>query len=90
MLRFCLFLEYFLIDKSLALPARIAQSVACLTEESGAPCSISRDSPAHTFVEIGHEIISKVFFLLPLHQEGLLSVTCESMCTQYWSTAKEV
>ena len=26
-------------------------------------------------------------FLLPLNQEGQLSVTGESMCTKYWSTA---
>ena len=31
--------------------------------------------------EIDHEIICKVFLLLPLIQEGLLSVTSESMCT---------
>ena len=29
-------------------------------------------------------------FLLPLFQEGQLSVTGESICTKYWLTAKEV
>ena len=29
-------------------------------------------------------------FLLPLIQEGHLSVTGESMCTKYWLTASEV
>ena len=29
-------------------------------------------------------------FLLPLFQEGQLSVTGESMCTKYWLTAWEV
>ena len=29
-------------------------------------------------------------FLLPLFQEGQLSVTGESMCTKYWLTASEV
>ena len=29
-------------------------------------------------------------FLLPLFQEGQLSVTGESMCTKYWLTALEV
>ena len=29
-------------------------------------------------------------FLLPLIQEGRLSVTGESMCTKYWLTAYEV
>ena len=38
-----------------------------------------------------HEIILKginiLSFLLPLFQEGQLSVTGESMCTKYWLTA---
>ena len=38
-----------------------------------------------TFVEIDHEIISTVILLLI--QEGLLSVTIESMCTKYWVDA---
>ena len=42
--------------------------------------------PALTFVEIDRQKISKVFLLLPLIQEGLLLVTCESMCTKYWLT----
>ena len=29
-------------------------------------------------------------FLLPLFQEGQLSVIGESMCTKYWLTAEEV
>ena len=29
-------------------------------------------------------------FLLPLIQEGQLSVTGESMCSKYWLTAQEV
>ena len=40
---------------------------------------------SHTFLEIDHEIISTVILLL-LIQEGLLSVTSESMCTKYWLT----
>ena len=31
-----------------------------------------------------------LLFLLPLFQEGQLSVTGESMCTKYWLTSKEV
>ena len=42
---------------------------------------------SNTFVEIDHEIISMVILLLPLIQEGLLSVTSEIMCTKYWLTA---
>ena len=42
---------------------------------------------SHTFMENDHEIISTVILLLRLIQEGLLSVTSESMCTKYWLTA---
>ena len=35
----------------------------------------------HSFVEIGHEIISLDTLSLPLIQEGNLSVTGENMCT---------
>ena len=37
---------------------------------------------SYNFVEIDHEIFSTVFLLLPLIQEGLLSVTSERMCTK--------
>ena len=76
------------------LPGRIVQSVtclatdACLTADPGVASSIPARS--HTFVEIDHEIIS-IVILLPsaecIIQEGLLSVTSESMCTKYWLTA---
>ena len=36
----------------------------------------------HTFVETDHKIFS-VIYLLPLIQEGLLSVIRENMCTEY-------
>ena len=42
---------------------------------------------ADTFVEIDHEIFSTVILLLQLNQEGLLSFTRESICTEYWLTA---
>ena len=35
----------------------------------------------HSFVEIGHEIISAAILSLPLIQVGQLSVTGERMCT---------
>ena len=41
---------------------------------------------SHTLGEIDHEIMSKVIPLLPLIQEGLFSVTSESMCMKYWLT----
>ena len=40
----------------------------------------------HSFVEIGHEIISMVILSLPLIQVGQLSVTGESC--KYWFTAR--
>ena len=42
---------------------------------------------SHTFMEIDHEIFSGVILLLSPIQEGLTSVTRESMCTKYWLTA---
>ena len=54
-------------------PGRIAQSVGHLTRKSG-PGFDTRSG----------NILS---FLLPLFQEGQLSVTGESMCTKYWLTA---
>ena len=58
------------VTTDLCIPGRVAQSVtclatdACLTADPGVASSI----PAryHTFVEIDHEIISKVILLLPL------------------------
>ena len=38
----------------------------------------------HSFVEIGHEIISTAILSLLLSQEGQLSVTGIQMCTKYW------
>ena len=52
---------------------------ASLTADPGAASLIRAQS--HTFLEIDHEIISKVII-----QEGFLSVTSESMCTKYWLT----
>ena len=40
----------------------------------------------HTFVEFTHEIFSMVI-LLPLIEEGLLSVAILSICTEYWLSA---
>ena len=38
----------------------------------------------HSFVEIGHEIISMAILSLLLIPEGQLSVTGERMCSKYW------
>ena len=67
----------------------VAQSVTfltadntCLTADPVVASSIPLRS--HTFVEIDHEIISTAISSLPLIQVGLLSVTRESLYTEYW------
>ena len=69
------------------VPGCVVQSVTSLNTDPGVASLTLVWS--HTFMEIDHEIISKVILLLPLIQEGLLSATSESMCTQYkyWLTA---
>ena len=67
------------------MPGPVAPLVASPTADPRVRSSI----PAwpYTFVEINHEIFSTVILHLPLIQEGLLSVTSESMCTEYWLIA---
>ena len=60
------------------------QSLVSQIADQGVVSSIQARS--HTFVVIDHEIFSMVILLL-LIQEGVLSVTSESMCTEYWLTA---
>ena len=43
-------------------------------------------APPHNFIVIDCEIFSTVILLL-LIQEGLLSITSKSVCTEYWLTA---
>ena len=60
------------------------QSVASLIADPGVKSLIP--AQPHTFMEIDHEIFSSVILLLPLIQEGLLSVTkvtSKSMSTEY-------
>ena len=63
----------------------VAQSVANPIADPGTLSLIM--APFHTFMEVDHEIFSIVILLLPLIQEGLVSVTSKSMCTKYWLTA---
>ena len=63
----------------------VAHSVTGLTADPGVGNMIPARSL--TFVEIDHEIVSTAISSLPLIQEGLLSVTSESMCTKFWLTA---
>ena len=58
-------------------PGRVAQSVGHLTRKSGVLGSIPG-------LMLSGNILS---FLLPLFQEGQLSVTGKSMCTKYWLIA---
>ena len=67
------------------LPGPVVQSVVRLTADPGVTSSIS--AWFNTFVEIDHENVSMVILLLTLIEEGLLSVTSESMCKKYWLTA---
>ena len=60
------------------------QLVVSLSADTGVMSSILAQS--HFFVEIDHEITCKDILLLPLIQEGLLSVISESKCTKYWLT----
>ena len=55
---------------------RVAQSVGHLTRKSGV-----------LFIRFDTRPGNILSFLLPLFQEGQLSVTGESMCTKYWLTA---
>ena len=59
-------------------PGRVAQSAGHLTHKS-----------VHKWLISGFDTRSGniLSFLLPLFQEGQLSVTGESMCTKYWLTA---
>ena len=65
--------------------APIVQSIVSLTADPGVT---SRSRPCLILLwRLIMKIISTVILLLPLIQEGLLSVTSESMCTRYWLTA---
>ena len=60
-------------DTSRAGPGRVAQSVGHLTRKSEVLGSIPG--------------LATLSFLLPLIQEGQLSVTGENMCAKHWLTA---
>ena len=64
------------------LPGPVVQSVVSLIADPGVMSLIPAWS--YTFMEIDRGILSTVVLLLPLIQEGLLSVTSKSMCTKYW------
>ena len=62
----------------------VEQSAASPTADPGVASLILTWS--HTFMEIDHALISTIILVLSLIQEGLLSVTSESLCTKYWLT----
>ena len=70
--------------RTFSTPGSVAQSVENLIADPGVVSLIPAQPNTHTFKEIDCEIFSAVI-LLPLIQE-LLSVTSESMCTEYWLT----
>ena len=59
--------------EDLRIPDRVAQSVTCLTADPGVASSIPARS--HTFVEIIHEIISKVILFLLLNDSRRVVVS---------------
>ena len=63
------------------LAGRIAHLVSCLAADMCLAADPGVTSlilaRSHIFLEIDLQLI----------QEGLLSITCESMCTKYWLTA---
>ena len=72
-------------------PGCVAQSVGHLTRKSGVLSSIPGLATyfcfSFRFFKKGTRSGNILLFLLPLFQEGQLSVTGESMCTKYWLTA---
>ena len=71
--------------------SHVAQSVTYLTGDSRLTAdqevAISTLDPV-PYVEIDHEFFLRPISSPPLIQEGLLSVTSESMCTKYCLTTK--
>ena len=63
------------------LPASVAQLDAPSDWRPGGHTFNPRRGRQHSFVEIDHEIFSKVILTLPLIQEGQLSVLGEIMLT---------
>ena len=59
----------------------IAQLIACLTADPG--CKFKFQLGHIIFTEVDHEIISMVILPLVQFQEGQLSVTSKSLCTNY-------
>ena len=66
---------------------RACSTVMSLIVDPGVVILILARSHTCTFMEFDREILSMIILLLPLIQEGLLSVTRESMCTKYWLSA---
>ena len=66
------------------MPGPIEQSEVSQIANTGVVSWIS--AQPYTFAEIYCEVVSMVIHLLPLINEGLLSVTSGSMCPEYWLT----
>ena len=70
------------------LLARPARSIGCATAWHVDSCRFDPLVRQHSFLEIGHEIISTAILPVPLIQVGQLSVSGQRMCTKYWLTAE--
>ena len=75
----CIGGNFFSILGHLGQSIKCLAADTCLTAYSGVASLIPAWS--HTFMESDHEIISKAIHSLELIQEGLFSVSSESMCT---------
>ena len=61
-----------------------ASSVGCTSSWYADGRGFDPSVRQHSFVEIGHEIISTSVLPLTLIQVGQVSVTGKRMCTKYW------
>ena len=66
---------------------RAGSSVGCMSDWYSGGRGFDAPLRQHSFMGIGHEIISMAILSLPLFQVGQLSITRERMCTKYWLTA---
>ena len=64
----------------------VAQSVTCLTADSGVASSILARS--HTFTEIDHEIISKAIILLSADSR-IVVISYKQKGIKYWLTTQQ-
>ena len=79
--------KYRYITKEKKKQAWLSSSVGCASDWYSGGHGFDPPVGQHSFVEIGHEIISTAILSLPLIQVGQVSVTGERIYTKYWLTA---